>query len=280
MYLKLGDHNSDVLALQNLLKMKGFNPGAVDGSFGTGTEAAVQAFQRSEGLVADGLAGDLTLTALGIISPSRCPSPSLSPPVVADPAALMTVQTVSRMLHAAPIDNIKNYLPPIMAALKEFSILDAGMFVMANATIAAESAGYAPIQEGISRYNTSPGGHAYDLYDFRKDLGNTAVGDGALTCGRGFVQLTGWNNYKAAAVAVEPRLVLHPSVENEAIVAARTLAWFLHRAEKPIRMAIEADDLAAAREEVNGGRHGLDAFTAAYRIGESIFAAAGGLVLP
>ena len=39
---------------------------AADGSFGSGTEAAVIAFQRSKGLQADGVAGPRTLEALGL----------------------------------------------------------------------------------------------------------------------------------------------------------------------------------------------------------------------
>jgi murein DD-endopeptidase MepM/ murein hydrolase activator NlpD len=54
----------DVAALQFLLWRRGFSPGQVDGSFGPATGRAVQAYQRSAGLTADGLAGPQTIRAL------------------------------------------------------------------------------------------------------------------------------------------------------------------------------------------------------------------------
>jgi putative chitinase len=62
-------------------------------------------------------------------------------------------------------------------------------------TIRAEIDGFVPISEGISRYNTSPNGADFDLYDKRKDVGNQGPGDGAKFKGRGFVQLTSRPNY-------------------------------------------------------------------------------------
>src|SRR4051812_18385214 len=55
---------SAVAQLQNLLRSKGFNPGASDGVFGPKTRAAVIAFQRARGLTADGIVGPQTWRAL------------------------------------------------------------------------------------------------------------------------------------------------------------------------------------------------------------------------
>lgn len=63
--LKKGDENSDaVRLLQSKLKSYGFYSGNVDGDFGQGTEDAVKAFQRANGLTADGKAGSTTLNKL------------------------------------------------------------------------------------------------------------------------------------------------------------------------------------------------------------------------
>jgi len=61
-----GATGAKVKELQQRLKEKGFNPGALDGTFGPGTKAALIAFQKSKGLQADGVAGAKTLAALGI----------------------------------------------------------------------------------------------------------------------------------------------------------------------------------------------------------------------
>lgn len=53
------------LDLQRRLAALGFDPGPLDGVHGRRTLAALKAFQAKSGLVADGIAGPLTLRALG-----------------------------------------------------------------------------------------------------------------------------------------------------------------------------------------------------------------------
>src|SRR5262249_33098165 len=70
---KLHDNNPDVKRLQTALQAAGFNPGDIDGDFGPGTLAAVVAFQKSKGLVPDGVAGVRTQAALGMIAVTNLP---------------------------------------------------------------------------------------------------------------------------------------------------------------------------------------------------------------
>ena len=63
--LQVGFTGSDeVRALQKRLKELGYYTGSVDGDFGAGTEAAVRAFQKANGLTADGKAGKQTIAKL------------------------------------------------------------------------------------------------------------------------------------------------------------------------------------------------------------------------
>jgi len=62
---RIGSSGPEVRRVQEMLKEVGFSPGEVDGKFGPGTEAAVIAFQKSHGLLADGTVGRRTLDALG-----------------------------------------------------------------------------------------------------------------------------------------------------------------------------------------------------------------------
>ena len=64
--LKKGSRGDEVVTLQKKLKQWGYYDGAVDGVFGSGTEKAVQYFQRKNGLVADGIVGTKTAAALGM----------------------------------------------------------------------------------------------------------------------------------------------------------------------------------------------------------------------
>jgi peptidoglycan hydrolase-like protein with peptidoglycan-binding domain len=59
--LRIGMTGPRVLAWQDFLKGAGFDPGAVDGSFGERTRTATAAFQRKHKLGADGVAGRQTL---------------------------------------------------------------------------------------------------------------------------------------------------------------------------------------------------------------------------
>jgi peptidoglycan hydrolase-like protein with peptidoglycan-binding domain len=62
----MGSTGPSVVRLQELLLANGFNPGPIDGIFGSKTHAAVIAFQGSKGLVQDGIVGVKTWTALGV----------------------------------------------------------------------------------------------------------------------------------------------------------------------------------------------------------------------
>jgi peptidoglycan L-alanyl-D-glutamate endopeptidase CwlK len=143
------------------------------------------------------------------------------------------------------------------------------MVLVALATICAETGSFLPISEGQSHFNTSPGGHPFDLYDSRADLGNQGAPDGERFKGRGFIQLTGRANYAlhGAAIGLGSQLIENPDLANIPGIAARLLASFLKTHEQRIRAALAIGDLHAARRLVNGGSHGLDAFTAAYNAG-------------
>ncbi len=58
--LRSGSRGEAVRRLQELLNAKGFDSGKVDGIFGVKTRAAVIAFQKANGLSADGIVGPLT----------------------------------------------------------------------------------------------------------------------------------------------------------------------------------------------------------------------------
>ena len=62
--LKKGSRGEEVTKLQTALKELGYYTKAVDGAYGSGTIAAVKAFQARNGLLADGIAGPETLTKL------------------------------------------------------------------------------------------------------------------------------------------------------------------------------------------------------------------------
>ncbi len=260
--LRPGASGADVSKLQTRLAELGLPPGKIDGSFGPATEAALLAFQKSRNLLADGVAGPRTLAALGLVDDGTLPSaiPQVS------------VEKVCVMFPHTPRPNIEKNLPFVLAGMVNAALQDKPMVLMALATIRAETEGFVPISEGQSRYNTSPGGKPFDLYDQRADLGNSQPGDGAKYRGRGFIQLTGKANYRqhGQAIGLGEQLLDAPERANEPAIAAALLASFLKARERPIKEALIVGDLRTARKLVNGGSNGLDRFEDCWRRGDGL----------
>ena len=61
----------NIKLVQAVLKEAGFDPGAIDGKMGTKTKNAIMAFQKANGLTADGKIGYKTLAKLSEVSPAR-----------------------------------------------------------------------------------------------------------------------------------------------------------------------------------------------------------------
>jgi nucleoid-associated protein YgaU len=64
--LKRGSRGEAVKGLQNALKVRSYDFGPVDGTFGPATENAVRQFQEGAGLAVDGIVGPRTWEALGV----------------------------------------------------------------------------------------------------------------------------------------------------------------------------------------------------------------------
>ncbi|HYM03409.1 MAG TPA: peptidoglycan-binding protein [Stellaceae bacterium] len=265
--LREGCSGGDVTALQTKLQAAGFPPGAIDGEFGPGTQAAVLAFQQTEGLTPDGVVGPETARALGFAE-AELPPPAAMPDV--------TVAIVSKMFPSTPLGPINANLPQVLAALVAADLTATPIVLAALATIRAETEGFVPISEGRSRFNTSPAGHPFDLYDNRKDLGNQGPPDGDSFKGRGYVQLTGRANYtKFGPLVGVDNLVDQPDQANDPVIAAKILAAFLDAKKTALGAALAANDLATARRLVNGGSNGLDRFVSAYQIGAALLSPVG-----
>src|SRR5262249_31128828 len=131
--LRRGSTGPDVATLQDALRSRGFSPGATDGNFGGATEAAVIAFQRSEGLLAD-----------GVVAPRPEAAVVLPPPPVPSVIPGVTVEIVSQMFPSTPVGNIRQNLPVVLQALVEPHLTEKNMVLMALATIRAETEGFAP----------------------------------------------------------------------------------------------------------------------------------------
>jgi hypothetical protein len=173
-------------------------------------------------------------------------------------------QKVARILfpNDNPLTRNKN-LEFIIQSFHQLNLDDLHFFAACLAFIKVECAGHLePKTEPISSYNTPPNGQPYSLYDFRKDLGNNARGDGNRYKGRGFVQLTGLNNYSfySKLLNLGDELINNPDNANDPEIAAKIFAQFVKRHEIPLRNALKENDYPTFRRLINGGTHGSDEF--------------------
>jgi predicted chitinase len=100
-------------------------------------------------------------------------------------------------------------------------------------------------------------------YEFSKILGNTQKGDGPRFKGRGFLQLTGRENYTKCANAIGVDIVKNPGlVATNKQVAADTALWFWNTF---IRPKYRANDIHGVSIRVNGGTNGLKERIAAFK---------------
>jgi peptidoglycan L-alanyl-D-glutamate endopeptidase CwlK len=259
--LRKGDDSPWVAAVQRALQERRLYDKRVDGDFGDGTENAVRAFQLSLHLPVSGQVDPATATALAL-------------PDLAGPARTQSPESANLLFPGTRFEIVEGNLPFIVRAMVAKELRDKPMFLMALATIRAETSMFLPISEGISRFNTNPGGHPFDRYDDRADLGNRGRPDGATYKGRGYIQLTGRSNYAdiGKRLGLADQLETDPEKANDPEIAGRILAEFLVRSEASIRAALRRKDLVAARKLVNGGSHGLNPFRTAYLRGQEVYA--------
>jgi putative chitinase len=84
--------------------------------------------------------------------------------------------------------------------------------------------------------------------------GNNEPGDGWKYHGRGYIQLTGKDNYRAAGEALDLDLVKHPELAADPQHASKIAVWYWeNRVPESAR-----DDVRAATKAVNGKYNGLE----------------------
>lgn len=232
--LKRDSKGPDVLALQQRLKDLGFDPNGVDGNFGPGTEAAVRAFQQANGLGVDGKVGPNTNAALqaGSAGGGEAWSETADAGGTANTAGTAPAN-VSGLNLAGLAGKLPNFvIAQIPATAAEFGITSNLRLAHFLAQCALESTGFTATVENLNysagripqifgKYfkNVDPAAYAHNpqklgsrVYANRMGNGDEASGDGFRFRGRGYIQLTGKNNYTSFSSFVGEDCVANPDL--------------------------------------------------------------------
>jgi len=260
MILKNGSKGEDVKKLQAKLGL------GADGVFGSGTEAAVKKWQAANGLTADGIVGEGTWAKM--FGEKQLITEPSTPIVNAGPLKL---------------ENLKGHIPDaviaqIPDAAKKFNISNPLRLAHFLAQCGHESAGFKAVQENLNYsadglkkifpkyfpgnlaegYARNPEKIASKVYGSRMGNGDETTKEGFKFRGRGYIQLTGKDNYTKFA-----KFIGEDTVGNPDLVATKyplASAAFFFDSNKLWEICDKgADDatVTAVTKRVNGGTIGL-----------------------
>ena len=110
--------------------------------------------------------------------------------------------------------------------------------------------------EELKKYTNNPEGLAELVYGGR--MGNTEPGDGFKYRGRGFIQLTGKNNYASMGAALNLPLVDNPDLANDPVVAARIAARYIKDANLRKSFNTQEEANRAVTQSIGGSNLNLN----------------------
>jgi putative chitinase len=255
MLLKNGSKGSDVKLLQEKLGL------TADGDFGPGTEAKVKAWQTTNGLTADGIVGPGTWTKMFGAAP-----------------ATKVVESGTLNLAA-----LKGHIPDSVIAqipdtAKKFGITTNLRLAHFLAQCGHESGGFKAVTENLNysadglvkifgKYfnSTTAAGYARNpekiaskVYGNRMGNGNEASKEGFKFRGRGYIQLTGKENYTKFGKFIGEDITSNPDLVATKYPLAS--AAFFFNSNKLWAICDKGADTAtvtAVTKRVNGGTIGL-----------------------
>jgi putative chitinase len=246
MLLKRGDNNEDVKKLQTKL---GLDP---IGNFGPKTEDAVKAWQTKNGLAADGIVGPNTWNK--IMGLTAVVKPAVVAPVPTPIAAPAPVVAASPSFPGLKLDKLKGHIPANVITMipdtaAKFGINTPLRLAHFLAQCGHESGGFKATQENLNysakglmgifkkyfptvalatAYQRKPEMIASRVYGGRMGNGVEATREGYKFRGRGYIQLTGKENYTAFGKSIGEDICLNPDVvaSKYALLSA---AWFFSK---------------------------------------------------
>lgn len=185
----------------------------------------------------------------------------------------MDAQTLAHVMgNAMSIGRYTELLPHFEQAMREAGAIDLSSAAMFIAQLGHESVGLSATTEYASG----------EAYEGRRDLGNTEPGDGPRFKGRGWIQLTGRNNYRNCSTWAHERgivptpdyFITHPETLAHDKYAWVGAVWYWTRARPQLPTMATRGDLIGVTRAINGGLNGIEDRRARYnraiQVGENI----------
>jgi putative chitinase len=270
MLLKRGDNNEDVKKLQSKLGVEPL------GNFGPKTEVAVKAWQAANGLTADGVVGPATWAKImGESIATQVATPIVAPtPVTPAPASVGGLK----------LDKLKGHVPQIVIdsipeVASKFGINtplrvahflaqcghESGGFRVTSENLNYSAKGlagifkkYFPTEAAATPYARQPQKIANKVYANRMANGSEASGDGYKFRGRGYIQLTGRDNYTQFGKAIGVDIPSNPdSVATTYALASAAWFWSKNGLNKLADAGASDSAVTSITKRVNGGTIGL-----------------------
>jgi putative chitinase len=275
MLLKRGDNNENVKQLQIKL---GLDP---IGNYGPKTEDAVKAYQSKNGLTADGIVGDGTWAK---IMGNSVETEEVEDDDVVETTTTTTATTTTNNT-GINLDKLKGHVPDSVIAqipdtAAKFEINTPLRLAHFLAQCGHESGGFKLVQENLNygakgllglfkkyfpteekalAYERKPEKIANLIYGGRMGNGDEASGEGWKFHGRGFIQLTGKDNYTAFTKSIGEDCVSNPDLVATKYPLA-SAAWFFNKngLHKLSDGGANEATVTVVTKRVNGGTIGLE----------------------
>jgi len=264
MLLKKGDNNENVKLMQQKL---GIEPAVTN--FGPKTEAAVKAWQSANGLTADGIVGPATWAKI-MGEGTPVPAPIVSAPIapvgglkldklkghIPDAVIAMIPDTAAKFQINTPL-RLAHFLAQCGHESGGFKATQENLNYSAKG-LAGIFKKYFPTEAAAAPYARQPQKIASKVYGGRMGNGPESTGEGYKFRGRGYIQLTGKENYTAFGKSIGEDIISNPDVvaSKYALLSA---AWFFSK-NGLHKIADEgASDTVVTKitKRVNGGTIGL-----------------------
>jgi putative chitinase len=265
MLLKKGDNNENVKLMQQKL---GIEPAVTN--FGPKTEAAVKAWQSAHGLTADGIVGPATWAKIMGESTAVVATPVVSAPIapvgglkldklkghIPDAVIAMIPDTAAKFQINTPL-RLAHFLAQCGHESGGFKATQENLNYSAKG-LAGIFKKYFPTEAAAAPYARQPQKIASKVYGGRMGNGPESTGEGYKFRGRGYIQLTGKENYTAFGKSIGEDMTVNPDVvaSKYALLSA---AWFFSK-NGLHKIADEgASDTVVTKitKRVNGGTIGL-----------------------